>query len=157
MSQSNRGAAQVSLMWAIALLVVALMAVAMAWMSQSKITELQLSNGSLVTARAEKSAEADDLRNQINEIGKKVGYRDAGSTSGPSLSTVTASIAEFATVFPSVDPESKTLQDILPGSMGDYQASLSKAATLQRELDQLRDNLRERQTEIGTIIQEKDS
>jgi len=157
MSQSNRGAAQVSLMWAIALLVVALMAIAMAWMSQSKITELQLRNDSLVTARAEKAAEADDLRNQINEIGKKIGYRDPGSTSGPSLNTVNASITEFANVFPSVDPESKTLQEILPGSMGDYQASLTKSATLQRELDKVRGDLSARQTEIGNVIRDKDS
>ncbi len=157
MNQSNRGAAQVSLMWAIALIVVSLVAISMAWMGQSTIEMLKLDLDNLTVQRDAAVEEVKGFRDSVNEIGKQVGWRDAGSTSGPSLTSIQASIGEVAGVFPSVNPEAKNLQDILPGAMGDYQASLTKSFSLQRDLDQVRADLASRQTEMSNVIRGKDS
>jgi hypothetical protein len=157
MNQSNRGAAQVSLMWAIALIVVSLVAISMAWMGQSTIEKLNLDFDNLTVQRDAAVDEVKGFRDSVNEIGKQVGWREAGSTSGPSLTSIQSSIGEFAGVFPSVNPEAKNLQDILPGAMGDYQASLTKASSLQRDLDQVRVDLASRQSEMSNVIRDKDS
>jgi hypothetical protein len=157
MNQSNRGAAQVSLMWAIALIVVSLVAISMAWMGQSTIEKLNLDFDNLTVQRDAAVEEVKGFRDSVNEIGKQVGWREAGSTSGPSLTSIQSSIGEFAGVFPSVNPEAKNLQDILPGAMGDYQASLTKASSLQRDLDQVRVDLASRQSEMSNVIRDKDS
>ena len=157
MNQSNRGAAQVSLMWAIALIVVSLVAISMAWMGQSTIEKLNLDFDNLTIQRDAAVEEVKGFRDSVNEIGKQVGWREAGSTSGPSLTSIQSSIGEFAGVFPSVNPEAKNLQDILPGAMGDYQASLTKASSLQRDLDQVRVDLASRQSEMSNVIRDKDS
>ena len=157
MNQSNRGAAQVSLMWAIALIVVSLVAISMAWMGQSTIEKLNLDFDNLTIQRDAAVEEVKGFRDSVNEIGKQVGWREAGSTSGPSLTSIQSSIGEFSGVFPSVNPEAKNLQDILPGAMGDYQASLTKASSLQRDLDQVRVDLASRQSEMSNVIRDKDS
>ncbi len=155
MSNSNRGAAQVSLMWAISLLVVALVSIFLAYSANSKITVLE---GELATSKAEVTrftGVANGLRDQIMDIGVQVGWQPS-STEGPRLDGVKSAITELGANFPSVDPTAASLEAIQAGLITDYTASQSRVADLERQVDQLRGDLDARQSENDTAIAQKD-
>jgi hypothetical protein len=158
MTQSNRGAAQVGLMWAIALLVVALVSIFLAYSATSKVTE---TNAQLVTANAEVGKlkiDIGDMRNKDAAVGKAVGWQPEGDTTAlPILNPIRDSLAELGAIFPSVDPNATVVQSTLPGLIADYKGSQTRVSDLEQQVAQLRADLDARQSEADTTVGEKDS
>ena len=158
MTQSNRGAAQVGLMWAIALLVVALVSIFLAYSATGKVTQ---TNAYL----ADSQAEVAKLRNDIStalandaEVGQTLGWQPVGqATALPDLAAIGNSLAELGAVFPSVDPNATKLEASLPSAIADYKASQSRVGDLDRQVTQLRADLDSRQTEADNAVSEKDA
>jgi hypothetical protein len=158
MTQSNRGAAQVSLMWAIALLVVALVSVFLAYSSTSKLT---VANAKLATAEVDLGKEVEKFiarSEDISNVSKVLGWQPEGdATALPVMLAVKNSIAEMGTVFPTVDPNSSSVQNTLPGAISDFKAAQTRIGDLDREVAQLRADLDARQSENATTVADKEA
>jgi hypothetical protein len=156
MSQSNRGAAQVSLMWAIALLLVALVSVFVAYSTSGKLKEaedaLVAKNGELqVALDAEKAMRRSGL-----DVSQKAGWQPT-STDLSEVNLMTNAILQLGTVFPNADPNSETVEAILPTVISDYQAATARIGDLQSQIAQLRADLDARQNENTTALAGKDA
>jgi myosin heavy subunit len=158
MTQSNRGAAQVSLMWAIALLVVALVSVFLAYSTTSKLT---VAESNYAASQVDLSAEINKFiakTEEIATVSKVVGWQPEGdSTALPVVQAVQNSIAELGTVFPAVNPNSGSLEGTLPGAISDFKAAQTRIADLESEVAQLRADLNASQSEGDTTISEKEA
>lgn len=157
MTQSNRGAAQVGLMWAIALLVVALVSIFLAYSATSKVTETRAS----LTAEQNKNVilegQIQGMLDADSEIGKTIGWQPEGdSTALPQKGPIADSLAELGAIFPSVAADAEQIQSTLPGLIADYKASQTRIGDLEQQVAQLRADLDARQSEADTALAEKD-
>lgn len=155
MSQSNRGAAQVSMMWAIAFLVIALVSIFVAYSTSGKLKEAQ---DNLATAQSDLTAvQAEEQARRLEglEVSQKAGWQ-ADRTSLSDTDLMTNTIQQVGTVFPNVDPNAETVQAMLPTVISDYNAAQSRIADMERQIAQLRADLDARQTETDTAISDKD-
>jgi hypothetical protein len=156
MSQSNRGAAQVSLMWAIALLLVALVSVFVAYSTSGKLKEaedaLVAKNGELQAAlEAERT-----MRRAGLDVSQKAGWQPT-STDLSEVNLMTNAILQLGTVFPNADSNAETIQAVLPTVISDYQAATARIGDLESQIAQLRADLDARQNENATALAGKDS
>jgi len=156
MSQSNRGAAQVSLMWAIALLLVALVSVFVAYSTSGKLQEaedaLVTKNGELEVA---KNAELERRREGL-AISQKAGWQPT-STDLSEVNLMTNAILQLGTVFPNADANAETIEAVLPTVISDYQAATARIGDMESQIAQLRADLDARQNENTTSLADKDS
>lgn len=155
MSQSNRGAAQVSMMWAIAFLVIALVSIFVAFSTSGKLKEAQ---DNLATAQSDlvaAQAEERERRNEGVAVSQKAGWQPE-RTALSNTDLMTNSIQQVGSVFPNVDPNAETVEAILPTVISDYNAAQSRIADMERQIAQLRADLDARQTETDTAISDKD-
>ena len=153
MPDPRRGAAQVSLMWVIALCVISLVTVFFAYTSQQTSAELQ---ASLDTARADlvvEQTQRGDINEAFRNLSRATGWDASGSTE---LTALQGQIGELAGVFPSVDPDTVSLEGTMAGLIGDYNGLQSANQNLDREVNQLRQDLSARQIASTQSIGEKD-
>jgi len=120
MSRSNRGAAQVSLMWVIALAVISLVAFLFAFMSQQKLVDVQVVNDALRAETAEAKALFEVESDKGLKISKSVGYQGADG-SMTSVDTVKAATTELQAVF-ALEGNLRDLSAAVPGVIGKYNA-----------------------------------
>ncbi|MAW62037.1 MAG: hypothetical protein CMJ94_14565 [Planctomycetes bacterium] len=155
MSQSNRGAAQVSMMWAIAFLVIALVSIFVAFSTSGKLKEAQ---DALATAQqenatldaAEKARRAEGLA-----ISQKAGWQPE-RTALSNTDLMTNAIQQLGGVFPNADPNAETVEAVLPTVISDYNAAKERIADTERQIAQLRADLDARQSETDTALADKD-
>jgi len=157
MSQSNRGAAQVSLMWAIALLLVALVSLTLAFSGNSRLTQMTEERDAARVAELQKENEITDMIEKQSEVAKQLGWQAGDTAALPDLGLVKNSISELGATFPSVDPAAPTIEAIIPGLLSDYKASQTRVVDLERLNRELQDNLDARQEETQTALAEKDA
>jgi hypothetical protein len=153
MPDPRRGAAQVSLMWVIALCVISLVTVFFAYTSQQTSAELQ---ASLDTARADlvvEQTQRGDINEAFRNLSRATGWDASGSTE---LTALQGQIGELAGVFPSVDPDTVSLEGTMAGLIGDYNGLKSANQNVDREVNQLRQDLSARQLASTQSIGEKD-
>lgn len=156
MSQSNRGAAQVSLMWAIALLLVALVSVFVAYSTSGKLQEAEDALASSITDYEARLATEQAGRLAGVDVSKKAGWQPT-STELSDIPLMTNAIQQLGTVFPNADPASASFQAILPIVISDYQASTARISDMERQIAQLRADLDARQNENATAVADKDT
>ena len=156
MSQNNRGAAQVSLMWVIALAVIMLMSLGFAFLQNQEVTKTK---GYLTTARANTATadqELTDLRlqraNEIREIG--FGTEDGSAIS---LDAMTAGKNEYITRFGLDAGAINDLDDLASPVFAKFSEVTGQRDALQTEANQLRNDLDARNTASKTALGEKDS
>ncbi|MCH2100509.1 MAG: hypothetical protein MK209_01095 [Planctomycetes bacterium] len=155
MSQSNRGAAQVSMMWAIAFLVIALVSIFVSYSTSGKLKEAQ---DELVTSQQEvvRLDQAEkDRRDEGLKVSQKAGWQPE-RTALSNTDLMTNSIQQIGSIFPNVDPNAETVEAVLPTVISDYSASQSRIADMERQIAQLRADLDARQAETDTAISDKD-
>jgi hypothetical protein len=156
MSQSNRGAAQVSLMWAIALLLVALVSVFVAYSTSGKLKAaedaLVAKNGELQAAQAAELT----MRRSRRDISQKAGWQPT-STDPSEIKLMENAIQQLGTVFPNADAASPSIEAMLPTVISDYQAATARIGDMERQIAQLRADLDARQNETTTALAGKDA
>lgn len=155
MSQSNRGAAQVSLMWAIALLLIALVSVFLFYSTSGKLKEAE-DTLATETARLNGLIETEkDGRLAGVDVSKIAGWQPS-PTELSSTDLMKNAIQQLGTVFPNVDPTAASIDITLPAVISDYNASVARVADLEQQVAQLRADLDARQTENATAVSDKD-
>lgn len=156
MSQSNRGAAQVSMMWAIAFLLIALVSIFVAYSTSGTLTDVR---GELETARAEVTTARNALsteKNRGTDLSRVVGWQPSTNELS-SEDLIKNSIQQLGSVFPNADENSSDIESMLPIVISDYNAATARVADLEREVQELRDSLQSRQDETTTALADKDS
>ncbi|MBT3340106.1 MAG: hypothetical protein HOM34_07160 [Planctomycetes bacterium] len=154
MSRSNRGAAQVSLMWVIALAVISLVAFLFAFMSQQKLVDVQVVNDALRAETAEAKALFEVESDKGLKISKSVGYQGADG-SMTSVDTVKAATTELQAVF-ALEGNLRDLSAAVPGVIGKYNALTRERDAFKTEVAQLRNDLDARQASFQTALSDKD-
>jgi len=156
MSRNNRGAAQVSLMWLIAVTVIALLAAGMAFLQSDQITVLEEKNAGLVTDADTLRATADTLRSQRREDFQALGFADEGGEF-VSPAAIEAARNELIARF-ELDATSVTkLQDVVNPVVAQYNQVVGQRDALQTEVNQLRADLDSRKQANITAMREKDA
>jgi len=156
MSQNNRGAAQVSLMWVIALAVIMLMSLGFAFLQNQAATETK---ADLVTARgvtADAEQALTDLRlKRAGEI-RQIGFADNDGTS-ISLDALKAGIDEYVNRFGIDGSNINDLDDLASPVFAKYSEVTGQRDALQTEVNQLRNDLDARNAASATALNDKDS
>lgn len=156
MSRNNRGAAQVSLMWLIAVTVIALLAAGMAFLQSDQITILEDKNASLVAESDQLKVNADELRSKRRDDFQALGFADEGGEF-VSPAAIEAARNELIARF-SLDASSVTkLQDVVNPVVAEYNQVVSQRDALQSEVNQLRADLDSRKQANVTAMREKDA
>lgn len=156
MSRNNRGAAQVSLMWLIAVTVIALLAAGMAFLQSDQITQLENKNAGLVTDAENLRATADDLRSQRRDDFQALGFADEGGEF-VSPAAIEAARNELISRF-ELDATSVTkFQDVINPVVAQYNQVIGQRDALQTEVNQLRSDLDSRKQVNITAMREKDA
>ena len=153
MFNPRRGAAQVSLMWVIALCVISLVTVFFAYTSQQTSAELQASLEKAQGDLAQEQRQRGEVNEEFRALSRVTGWDAAGNTD---IASVQGQIGELAGVFPSVEGDTVSLEGTMAGLIGDYSGLKSANQSLDREVSQLRQDLSARQTASTQSLGEKD-
>jgi len=155
MSQNNRGAAQVSLMWVIALAVIMLMSLGFAFLQNQALSDTKgyLSNAHKEQAKAEQ--ELADLRLQRAKEIRQIGFSASDGTV-ISLDAVQASIGEYVTRFGLEASSIHDFDDLANPVFAKYSEMTGQRDALQTEVNQLRNDLDARNSAAQTAMRERD-
>lgn len=163
MMRHQRGAARVSLVWMIAVVVVLL--VALAWVFVA-YEEASVAEQAAADARA--AAEAADARQAteseaLTALSRRVGWYDRdAAVARTNVDAMTASMDELRATFPDIGEDVTTMAGALPAVTSAYNArgqeiaqlkdSLASLESEKRTLEQsLRDALAQKDTELGDL------
>ncbi len=156
MSQNNRGAAQVSLMWVIALAVIMLLSVGFGYLQNQQAAELQLSLDKA-------DAKADKLQGDLNAVRTDraddfllLGF--AGE-SGDAVSrqAIQSWMNEFVTRFGLDATNIKKTEDVAGPVFAKFDEVVGQRDALQAEVNQLRNDLAARNSANAKAMREKDA
>ncbi len=153
MSQSNRGAAQVSMMWAIALAVIALVAAFFAFLQNNEFTrvseELKVAQDQL---KAEKQV-SQDLRTEKRDTTAAIGFKGEGEFT--SVTAVNAAKEELIRAF-GVEGTIRSFGEIVTPIVSAYQRVTSERDSALAESARLRNDLAARESATRSALAEKD-
>lgn len=154
MSQSNRGAAQVSLIWVIALAVIALVAGLFAFLQNGEAAKLTEQVTSLQTQLQTEQQSNTDQRTEKREISRVVGWLGEGEFTVDT--TVTAARDEMVRVF-ELDPANvRAYSDVQGPAIAKHQQILRERDAAVAESSRLRNDLAERESAVRAALTEKD-
>lgn len=156
MSQSNRGAAQVSLMWVIALSVIALVAATFAFLQNGEFTK---ASDQLTSTQAQLEAEkqiSQDLRTEKRDLSMAFGFQGDGEFS--SAAAVTAAREELMREF-GLDPantQMRTFSDLVGPIITTHRQAVSERDSALAESSRLRNDLAAKESATRTALADKD-
>ncbi len=154
MTGPNRGAAQVSVMWVIALCVILVFVAIFAYTSQQSAAQWQ---GSYNDAKleTENAVQSEDAKNEAYvALSKSVGFIESAEGTS-SVNSLTAEVGAAASVFGAADANS--VQTLLPAATAAYQKLLVEKRDLESTVAQLRGDLDARNAAHRTSLSEKDT
>ncbi len=151
---SDRGAAQVSLMWVIAFAVIALVAALFAFLQNDELTQLQEEYQANLTELQKSRDEATALRQEKRQLADQLGFKGDGEFA--STTAIEQQKAELVRVFGLDDANINTFEDVVAPVVSRYQQVVSERDALQAETARLRNDLAERESAVRAALAEKD-
>ncbi len=154
MSGRNRGAAQVSVMWVIALSVILVFVVLFAILSQQKVSQAEQAAQAAREA-AQQAVETRAARDEaLHSLSQAVGFVE-GSSGDSSLDAFKAQLEDTRQAFPSA-AAAESVEALLPAMISDYNKLLKENRDLSAQVATLRNDLSARQAAHASAMQEKD-
>ena len=155
MYQSNRGAAQVSLMWIIAFAVIMFLSLGFGFIQNDQLT--------IMTQKAEVSdAAATDLKAQLAELRltraadyQHLGFGDAEGKN-VSVEAIDRQVAEYVTSFGLDESNVTKIEDVAAPVIAKYDSAVATNQSKQVEIDGLRNSIREKDAAAKTVQRERD-
>lgn len=156
MSQSNRGAAQVSLMWVIALTVIALVAGLFAFLQNGEFTKANDDLASLQTQLEAEKQISQDLRQEKRDLSMAVGWR--GDTEFMNLAAISASREELMREFgmDAANPTLRAYSDLIGPAITQYRQAVTERDAALAESARLRSSLDAKESSTRTALADKD-
>ncbi|MDP7063128.1 MAG: hypothetical protein QF489_09395 [Planctomycetota bacterium] len=156
MSQSNRGAAQVSLMWVIAFAVIMLMSLGFAFLQNSERAKLQ---GRLDTAVANEQIAKDGL-SELKQLRSteflSIGWTDE-TGNAVSMEAMASARQEYISRLGLDGGNITTMADLAAPVFAKFDDLVGQRDALQTEVNQLRNDLDARNAASATAMNEKDT
>lgn len=152
------GAARVSAAWLIALVVLFLVAVAFAFLTQSDLKSIQESNATLRADNAKLVEEADAEKQVRRDISRVVGFFAEGSADpNANVDTATAALARLREGFPDhLTTADATFESIVGKTIGAYNARGTTITELEAKVTTLEGELAEARSAASATETEKD-
>ncbi len=155
MYQSNRGAAQVSLMWVIAFAVIMFLSLGFAFIQNDQLTLMTQQRDDAKAVVESKNTEISDIRNQRSQDFQMLGFADSD---GRNVSTeaIDRQVKEYINRFNLDAGTVKRIEDVASPVIAQYEAVIGERDALQTEINQLRSDLSSRKTAAATTQRERD-
>jgi hypothetical protein len=154
MSQSNRGAAQVSLMWVIALTVIALVAVLFGFLQNGEFTRV---SDELAAAKLDLATEkqtSQDLRTEKRDNSAAIGWTGTGEFTNPAV--VTAARDELIREFSVDGANLRAFSDAIGPVIAKFRQISSERDSALAESGRLRADLAARESATRSTLAEKE-
>lgn len=156
MKRSQRGAARISAVWMIAVIVAFFVSMAVAFVAFDEAgtleTELEDTRTKLADAQAQLDTELDAIR-AISEV---AGFSGEGASARSEPEAMKEGLASLRDAFPDMDASVNTLQGVIPVVIGDRNAAQSKIRDLESQIVQLRADVAAKNSSISEITSTKD-
>jgi hypothetical protein len=121
MKRSNRGAAKVSVVWAIGILMAFLVALVMFFLTSQQNTANAARAESAEKARKDLQAQVEEEKKHYQDLSTIVGYYDeAAAAPKTEIATITEGFKSLHTAFPEIDPSIKNFQKAMPVIVNAY-------------------------------------
>jgi chromosome segregation ATPase len=142
MMRSNRGAARVSVVWVIATIVVALVAIAFAVISQQDLTTERTAARTATTASAEAEQRFTEESQYARTVSRQFGFYDR-TAAAPRTNPEAArrGFDELRSVFTQIDPSINDFEQALPIVRREYESRGQTIAELNSRVRQLESEL----------------
>ncbi len=141
MMSATRGAARVSVVWFISIIVLFLVAVAFGYISQDEAANARQSEEAARRAQAE----ADQLFEQeaaaVRELSRVVGWYDREAVPRSTPALITAALAELRSTFTDIDGGVNDLERALPHTVRMYNARVTELGQMRARVTQLESEL----------------
>jgi uncharacterized protein YlxW (UPF0749 family) len=168
LSRPTGGAARVSMAWMIAVIMLFLIAIVVAFMAYDEGQKLKEESARLKAQAAEADTNRQKESNELTTLSNQVGWFDkSGGRERTNLTAMAADVATLKATFPEIGASVTNLQDALPIVIQAYTARGREIATLndaknaleseKRTLDQsLHETLRDKDTQIANLQRQLD-
>ncbi|MCH2111596.1 MAG: hypothetical protein MK213_01965, partial [Planctomycetes bacterium] len=156
MTVRNRGAAQVSVMWVIALTVLLLFTAFFSYLGSQNAAEWEASYVDAQAATAAAKADASASYDQVTALSAATGFAADAASGHASPATIQSALDELKGTFAGAG-DANTLEAALPGVIGDFNALMSTNASLTQSVAQLRNDLASRESSHADALRSKDS
>ncbi|MFT7516285.1 MAG: hypothetical protein ACI84O_000058 [Myxococcota bacterium] len=155
MYQSNRGAAQVSLMWVIAFAVIMFLSLGFAFIQNDQLTIATEERETAVADVATLKTDITNLRNDRSADFQMLGFSDAEGKN-VSAEAIDSQVKEYISRFNLDSGTVKRIEDVASPVIAKYEAVIGERDALQTEINQLRSDLTARKTAAATTQRERD-
>ncbi|HED65655.1 MAG TPA: hypothetical protein ENJ09_08875 [Planctomycetes bacterium] len=157
MLRSNRGAARVSAVWMISVGVVALVALAFAFISQSDQKKEVDRALAADAAKVEAEARADALNEKKRELSTTLGWYDRESADPESdVEMARRALGDLRTTFPDIQDTDTDFETVLPKIVAAYNARGTTISTLEARVKSLEAEIAAAQKAVADIQRTKD-
>ncbi len=156
MSVRNRGAAQVSVIWMIAVSVILVVTAFFAYMSQQKATQWEDSYHAQVAKVTAANSAAEENYDKVSKLSEVTGFGGGTASGHATPETISLALEELKGTFPGAGAAA-TVEAAIPGVVSDYNALAGEKQSLVNDVAQLRSDLAARNSSHQSTVREKDS
>lgn len=143
--RSQVGAARVSAVWMIVLIVLFFVALAFGYISQQDQATALEERDAALSAQAEAESGFEEVSNQAIEISKRLGFYDESVVGARSdLTAAAAGFDQLRSTFTDLDATVDSFSEAIPPLIAQYQARV-------REIETLNDKVKEQQGQIAAL------
>jgi len=156
--RSRRGAARISAVWMIAVIVLFFVALAFGYISQQDLSQAEQRLDALQAEREAAVARADEEAQISLDITKKLGYAPKDEIGARSnLNAAEEGLEALRAAFPDVDESITTFAEAVPLVIAQYNAKSREIDTLNQQIATLRNERDAARSSLSDVTQQKDS
>ena len=156
-NRSRRGAARISAVWMIAMIVVAIAAMAFAYIAQQEATAARQAEARAARERDEAVARFDSDAQTTLEISRMLGFYPEDVTGAyTELDAARAGLDALKAAFSDLDDTVVSFEDAVPIVIGQYSAALRSVGDLQGQITQLQGEVKAIRGSLDQVTSTKD-
>jgi len=155
MKRSQRGAAKISVVWAICLFMAFAAAAAAYFLSNQQAAETQARYDTAEAARKKAVAEVDELKVYVSGITQKAGFSDPQQTSRMDSGALDAGLKDLKDNIPGIDATVTNLQKALPLAIQAYKHEKTRADEADARATQLTSENETIRANVAQVSSEK--
>lgn len=157
MKRSQRGAARISAVWMIAVIVAFFVSMAVAFIAFDEAGRLEAELNDTRTRLAEAVAQVDTELDAVRTISEVAGFYDESAASARSQpEAMNEGLASLRDAFPDMDPSIDTLQKAIPVAIQGYGGKLSRIRDLESQLTTARAEAAAKDSALRDVTSTKD-
>ena len=156
--RSRRGAARISAVWMIVVVVLFFVALAFGYISQQEAVKATSERDVAIAARQAAESERDAARVATRAVSEVLGFIPPdviGATTD--VSSAKQGLESLKGAFPNMDDTIDTVDKAIPIAVSQYTAKVREIATLTSEIADVRSELSQVRTQMASVVSQKDA